>query len=707
MKKKKKKSHLPIRVNILFFSVFILFSVLILRLGVIQIVHGEDYQKELERTENVIISNTVPRGRMYDRNGQIIVDNEPKNAIIFTNYGFSQKEMLEVAERLALLIDFEPKTISTRDKKDYWLMLNPDRGDDKVPPEEREKLKNKLEKDEYDAKIYELKLERITESDLAELTEQDLEILGIYTIFRSGYLLTPQIVKNEGVTDEEFAIVSENLAYLPGVDTTTDWVRTYAYDHTLRTILGRVGEIPREKIDYFLARDYNRNDRVGVSYLEAQYEDVLHGQKEKVVIETDKAGKVISTELVAEGQRGKDLVLTIDMDLQLATEKIIEEELMKAKTYPNTELLDRAFVVLMDPNTGEVLTMAGKQIKKDENGKYVLEDFAAGTINTSYNVGSSVKGATILTGLREGVITTNTRFLDRPIKIKDTPAKGSYSNNLGILDPVGALRVSSNVYMFEIAIRLGEGNYQYNQPLPLKPEAFDKLRDSFSQFGLGTRTGIDLPSEQIGFKGQSKLPGFLLDLSIGQYDTYTPMQLAQYVSTIANGGNRVQARLVKEIREPQNDSNALGPIFKEFEPTVLNKVELEESWLKTVQEGFRQVMTSGTARGRFADAPYKPAGKTGTAQAFYDGPERYKFDAPPAVMNLSLVAYAPYDNPEVAMAVIVPYAYTGRSGHTANYEIGRRVLDTYFELKELRQGKKQHEETDGEDTEGEMDEETL
>src|SRR5690554_409891 len=227
--KKKKKSHLPFKVNVLFFSVFILFSILILRLGFVQIVHGEDYRREIERTENVVVSNSVPRGRMFDRNGQIIVDNVPENAIIYTNYGVSQKEMLEVAERLALLIDFEPKSIPLRDKKDFWLMLNPDKGEEKVPEEERKILKEQLKEDEYNDKIYSLKLERITESDLAELTEQDLEVLGIFSIFRSGYLLTPQIVKNEGVTDEEFAIVSENLAYLPGVDTTTDWVRTYSY----------------------------------------------------------------------------------------------------------------------------------------------------------------------------------------------------------------------------------------------------------------------------------------------------------------------------------------------------------------------------------------------------------------------------------------------------------------------------------------------
>lgn len=694
MQPEKKKSHVPFRVNIIFFAVFLMFSLLVLRLGVVQIVQGETYKREVEKTEDVVVSHSVPRGRMFDRNGQLIVDNIPKNAITYTNYGVSTKEMLEVAERLALLIEMEPRKISERYQKEYWLIRNPKRGDEKVPDDEREKIKEKLkdksDRKEYDQKIYNLKLDRITEAELKELTEQDLEILSIFVTFNSGYALTPQIVKNEGVTDEEFAVVSENLEYLPGVDTTTDWERTYAFDKTLKTIIGKVTDtkegIPAEKLDYFLSRDYSRNDRVGKSYLEAQYEEVLQGKKMKVKNITDKAGNILETEVISNGQSGKDLVLTVDMDLQLSVEKIIEEELLKAKRGGGTGFLDRAFVVLMDPNTGEVLTMAGKLLaKNEETGKTEMQDFAAGTITTSYNVGSSVKGATVLTGFQQGVITPNTYITDRPLKIKDTPQMGSHSNNLGTLNPVGALRVSSNVFMFETAIRIGGGKYVYNQPLRIKSSAFNTFRDSFSQFGLGTRTGIDLPNEQIGFKGESTVPGQLLFFSIGQYDTYTPMQLAQYVSTIANGGNRIQAHLVKEIREPTLDKEQLGPVFAEIEPQILNRLDLEKGWIETVQRGFREVVTSGTASKFFANKDYLPAGKTGTAEAFYDGPKRSQYKEPPSVTNLSFVGYAPYKDPEVAMSVIVPWAYTGKASHKAALSIGERVLDTYFELKKTRE----------------------
>ncbi|WP_019154517.1 peptidoglycan D,D-transpeptidase FtsI family protein [Robertmurraya massiliosenegalensis] len=689
---KKKKKIIPVRLNLLFFVVFFLFSVLILRLGVVQIVYGDDYKREIERTEDITVNNPVPRGKMYDTNGKVIVDNTPKNAITYTNFGASQSEMLEVAERLAKLIELKPEKVQERDKKDYWITKNPARAADKVSEEEHEKLKEELDTKEYNKAAYNLQLERITDEELNELSAQDLEILAIYRAFSSGYALTPQIVKNEDVTQTEFALVSENLQYLPGVDTTTDWERSYVFGNTLRTVLGNVTDsdkgIPKEELDYYLARDYNRNDRVGISYIEKQYEDVLHGQKAKVKNITDKSGKVIETEVISEGQRGKDLVLTIDMDLQLAVESIIEEELRDAKKTARTELLDRAFVVMMDPNTGDVLTMAGKQIgKNSETGKTEMKDFALGNISTSYNVGSTVKGATILTGYQTGAIKPGTVFYDEPLKIAQTPEMSSWKN-FGNVNDIRALRVSSNVYMFKTAIEIGEGRYQYEKPLPINTKAFDTIRDSFAQFGLGTRTGIDLPNESTGYEGPLKDPGLLLFLSIGQYDTYTPLQLAQYVSTIANGGNRIQPRMVKEIRAPLMETNELGPVIEEIKPTVLNRINLEDGWMDIIHEGFRQVTQhpEGTAYGKFRTASYSPAGKTGTAQGFYDGPERSRFEVPPEVMNLSFVGYAPHKNPEVAIAVVVPWAYQGRSGgHSANTQIGRKALDAYFELKKTRE----------------------
>lgn len=690
--KKKKKTHVSVRLNMIFFIVFALFSVLILRLGFVQIVYGDDFKREIERTEDITVNNPVPRGKIFDRNGKIIVDNTPQNAITFTkSQGTDQEEMLEIAKRLAKLINKDYKKVQERDKKDYWLMKNPERAEAKITNSEWELFR---EKKLIDKDLYKLQLDRITVDELKELSREDLEILAIFREFNRGYALTPQIIKNKNVSSKEFAIVSENLQFLPGIDTTTDWERNYLYGETLKTILGKVSSsdkgLPSEQLEHYLVRDYNRNDRVGLSYIEQQYEDVLHGQKSKVKNITDKSGNVLKTLVVSEGKRGKDLVLTIDMDLQLAVEKIIEEELLAAKKTARTSLLDRAFVVLMDPHTGEILTLAGKQIARDtKTGKHEMLDFAYGTFTTSYNAGSAVKGATILTGYKTGVLKPGDFHYDTPIKIQGTPEKSSWKN-FGNINDINSLKVSSNVYMFKTAIEIGKGHYEFNKPLDIELEAFDTIRESFSQFGLGVRTGIDLPNEQVGFKGPLKLPGFLLDLVIGQYDIYTPMQLAQYVSTIANGGYRIQPHIVKEIREPLLDNKKLGPIVVEIKPNILNHIGAKAEWVKRVQEGFRRVMQEpgGTAYDDFRNTKYNPAGKTGTAQAVYDGPEMKKFkergQLPPEVMNLSLVGYAPDDHPEVAMAVLVPWAYEGNEGHHANNVMGRRVLDAYFDLKKKR-----------------------
>ncbi len=680
----KKKNTTPIRVNILFFSVFILFSLLVLRLGIVQIVHGEDFKREINRKEDVTVNNPVPRGRMLDRNHKIIVDNKPLNAITYTNEGASQKEMLQTAAKLARIINKDTGKVRERDMKDFWMIKHPEEAKSLITEKEMALFRSKKLKDKD---LYKLQIKRITRNHLDQLTSQELEELAIFSIMNSGYKFVPQIIKNKDVTREEFAMVNENLAHLPGVNATTDWEREYKYNDTFKPVLGRVTTnsegLPADRLDYYISRGYTRNDRVGKSYLELEYEDVLQGKKEKIVNITDKAGELLEKELISEGQRGKDLILSIDMDLQETVERIIEKELWAAKNSPGTGLLDSAYVVLIDPKTGEVLTMAGKKIKKDKKTRELyMEDDALGNILNTYNVGSVVKGATVLTGYKTEAISSVTQFDDRALDIKGTPIKKSYSY-LGVLNDIEALKKSSNVYMFHTAIRIGNGVYRYQQPLDLNPQVWDTIRNSFASFGLGIRTGIDLPNEQSGAKGGKYPIGKVLDLVIGQYDTYTNMQLAQYISTIANGGQRMQPRVVREIHEPAMNGEEIGAVYKSFAPKVLNDIGMDDQWLARVHTGFKKVMQEpgGTAYRYFGNAAYSPAGKTGTAEAFYDGQYRIKGDPLVQTMNLSLVGYAPSDNPEIAMAVMVPWAYQGSVDHGANKKIGRAVMDAYFDLK--------------------------
>jgi penicillin-binding protein A len=700
-KKKKKKENLSFRINILFFGVFVLFSALIIKLGMVQIVFGEDYRSQIDLKDIVPTNSSVPRGKIFDTNGKLVVGNTPLKAITYTRTNsVKQDEMLEVATKLAGLIakdteeDF--KAITKRDRQDFWIIKHPDEARAKVTKKDVSKLKKKeLDKKELDKKIYDLTRERITEEELNSFTKEEMEVLAIFREMSSGTSLTPQIIKNKNVTDQEYAIVSENLDSLPGVETTTDWDRYYVFkdndgNGTLSSILGKVTSskegIPKDSLDSLLAKGYSRNERVGKSYLELQYEDILHGQKEVVKNVTDKAGNVLESEIYREGKSGKDLVLSIDIEFQQKVEQIIKDKLSKAKA--GQPYIDRTFVSAMNPKTGEMLAMAGTQyVKNKEANKTDIMDFALGNMTTSYSMGSVVKGATVLTGYNTGAITPGYQQHDQPLKFKSTQVKKSWtSGGMGWINDLTALKKSSNVYMFLTAMRVGgQQVYVPNGPLRIdKIKTINKLRNNFNQFGLGIKTGIDLPGEQNGY-GAGQIPpeaGKVLDFAIGQYDTYTPLQLVQYVSTIANGGYRVQPHLVKEIHDPNYDSNELGPMFQYIKPKILNRVDMKDEWVERVQQGFRMVVneSGGTGYGLITNKQYKIAGKTGTAQALYDGPEPIR--PKPMLWNVTFVGYAPYDDPEIAISVVVPWSTTDKIH--PNLEIANEVFKAYFDLKQQR-----------------------
>ncbi|ERN54806.1 penicillin-binding protein 2 [Alkalihalophilus marmarensis] len=662
--KPRKKGHVPARLNMLFFAVFILFSALILRLGMVQIVQGEDFERVLDRTSNTTARIDAPRGLMLDRYGTPVVENQLELSVTYTNPSrqTSSETILEVARDLEKLIEVDTSRITERDRMDFWLLINSDRRYELVTKEERAALDGPTEE-------YQLELERITEDHLAELTTEDERVMAIFREMSRGYANTPQRIKR-GITEEEANIISENLDQLPGVDILRDSRRNYVFGEAFRTIFGSTGSIPREKLDYYLSRGYDRSDIVGTSYLELEYEDVLRGQKAVVEsITTSTGGEIERSVNEKPGQRGNDLVLTLDMEMQQKLDNIISQEInSKGGSFISQRT---AYAVMMDPKTGDILAMSGYS-----NGE---PNDQIGNVTKAFEMGSSVKGASVLAGYQTGVISHGQTLLDRPIDLPGTPLKRSYTD-MGYVNDIKALERSSNVYMFEIAMRMMGYNYGSSRSFDTQrvAEAYDETRYIFSQFGLGAETGIDLPGSALGYQGRRTQPGNLLDLMIGQYDTYTPLQLVQYVATIANDGYRVKPRLVSEIREPSLSPDEPGAILHKFEPQILNRVDVSDADLNRVQQGFYAVMngSQGTGAGMFRSASYNPAGKTGTAQVRVQGIDGN---------NQILVGYAPYDNPEVAFAIIVPYTVRDNSANFAQ-SIGKKMLDEYFDLKEERNG---------------------
>ena len=682
-KEQMSRSHIPSRLNLMFFIVFVLFVTLIFRLAYLQIIQGDEFAAEVQRTEKTIVAGNVPRGEIYDANHQPLVMNEAKQTITYMRgKDVGVPEMANVAERLAQFIAMPHETeltqdrdfdLSIRDLKDYYVAVNADEINDRLTDEEKQ-----LSGSEF----YNVQLENVTTDDLEKMDEDDLAAAAIFQRMNSGYALSNQTIKNKEVTDKEIADVSEHLAELPGVSTGTDWERTYPHEDMLRSVLGSVSTeeqgIPEQASDIYLAQGYLRNDRVGQSYLEEEYEPVLKGTKSRYITETNQNGEITNQIEDYAGKKGSNLVLNVDMDFQERIENLAVDYLGNYQQGLNNQI----YIVAQDPMNGDVKALVGKKINF-ETGE--IEDDALGTFTQNFEAGSVIKGATILAASMDGVLdSSNNIIVDQPLYMAGTPPVRSVFNPDGseALNDITALEVSSNIYMGKLAMRMGGVfDFENGDALVLDEVAtIEKMRRYFEQFGLGAETGIDLPGEQVGYKGPIDHPGQAVYFSFGQFDSYTPLQLSQYITTIANGGVRYAPNVVSEIRATDEEGN-VGALEAQNTARILNTVDADPAQMERVQQGMYQVIhgSRGTASNFFTDAEFAAAGKTGTAEAVYYGDsEENRGDE---IINRLFVGYAPYDNPEIAITVVVPYLPLGNNNYEIN-NVSKRAFDAYFQTGE-------------------------
>ena len=678
MNKRKKKINyeriINKRVFVILIALISLFSVVFIKLFMVMLIDKDKYNdKLLALTNKSITLNSSPRGRIYDRNYNVIVDNKAINTIVYKKEkGTTNREMIELAYTVSPHLNLDVSRLTLRAKKEFYLVKYPDKCKKKIKSSEYEKVKQRKLSNKD---IEELKIERISLDELNVFKDEDLKTAYLYYLMNNGYTYEEKVIRN-GASDEEFAYISENNDKLKGFNTRVDWERVYPYGDTLRTILGTVSSssqgIPSEDKNYYLKLGYSLNDRVGLSYLEKQYESYLKGEKN--VYEAVNSHEL---RLVKEGMRGNDIVLSIDINLQKEIDNLIDEAIVRAKSEANTEYYDHSSVIVTDPNTGEILAIASRKIVGDK-----IIDNVNSILISPITPGSVVKGASMLVGYETGAIKFGEKMLDECVKIAGAPEKCSSVNDLGVIDDLTAMAKSSNVYQFKTAIRVNGQEYYRGMKLNFNQKAFDTYRNMYHAFGLGVKTEIDLPIESAGYTSVDKASGNLLDFVMGQYETYTPIQLAQYVSTIANGGNRMQPHLLKEVRKA-TDKDTLGDVMYTFEPKVLNKIEVKSENLKRVQEGFYAVMhmSGGYGRGYINDR-MDAAGKTGTSQSFIDTNNDGIIDT--ETITSSFIGYAPYNNPKVAFMVTSP-----NSSHTnsinnfaslVNYRLTRAITDKYYDM---------------------------
>lgn len=623
----------------LMYIVTILFGILFVRTFQVMILDQKKYSELLSSLNySTVYGDSTPRGRIIDRNGKVIVDNKAVNTIVFKKEnGTSMSEMIELAYVVSPHLDLDVSKITDRAKREFYLYKNPEICNKLITKEEQELY---LMKKLSSLEIENLKIERIKESELEKFTETDLKAGYLFYLMRAGYSYSEKIIKSNA-SDVEFAYISENNDKLKGFDTKIDWVRVYPYGETMRSILGSVSSssqgIPKEEKDYFLKLGYSLNDRVGLSYLERQYEEYLRGVPSEYEVINSKEMR-----LIKEGSCGNDIVLSIDIDLQVEVEKIIEANIIRAKGEANTEYYDHSSVIIQDPYTGEVLAMASKKLV---NGEMV--DNVTSILTSPITPGSVVKGASILVGYNEGAIKIGEKMLDECVKIAGAPKKCSSVLNLGVIDDIEALAKSSNVYQFKTAIRVNGQEYSNGMKLNFNQKAFDKYRNMYKLFGLGVLTGIDLPVESSGYTSIDKSSGNLLDFVMGQYETYTPLQLSQYINTIANGGSRYKVHLLKEVR------NNAGEIIYSYKPQILNKIDTKDQYMARMKEGFYAVMHAQGGYGRgYVEDSLDAAGKTGTSQSFLDTNNDGVIDT--ETITSSFVGYVPATKPKYSIMVTSP-----------------------------------------------------
>ena len=662
------------RITFLLIFIIICFFIITLKMGYMQLFNTKASIADLNQlSTKTVYGSSMPRGRIYDRNYNVIVDNVGVNLISYKREsGMTTKDEVSIAYKLAEKLDVDYSALTDTELRKFWIINNEEEADKKITKEEKELYeRRKLKATEIEA----LKIKRITLDELSAYGDVDKEAAYIYYLMNNGYYYDEKTIK-EGATDEEYAYVAQNLNDLKGVSISTSWQRSYPYGDTLRQILGNVSSsktgIPQELKSEYLNKGYSLNDRVGLSYLEYQYEDVLKGTKDEYEVKNG------VKKLVKKGSRGNDIVLSIDINLQLELEKVIEEELIKAKKEANTAYYDHTSVVITDPKTGEILAMASKQITTTSDG-YKISDYTTNILTGSDTPGSIVKGASMLVGYKTGNLKIGDVFYDKCIKFKNTPQKCSWSTSLGALNDVTALEYSSNSYQFQLALKVAGVNYYYDMPIKIDDTALNTYRKIFNELGLGVKSGIDLPNETEGYKGKTSNAGLLLNYSIGQYDTYSVLQLSSYVNTVINNGERLKLNLLKEVMEA-TDSEELGKVKSSYEKQVLNTVNIDKVYFERVKEGFKSVMSGFLGRGYMGNGP-KPAGKTGTSESFYDADLDGKVDT--ETYSKSFIGYAPYDDPVMSIVAISPHVSykNGATTYTSNVNkrIVSRICNIFFE----------------------------
>lgn len=645
------RRHFSFRLNLFFFVTFALFSILIVRLAILQFVEGPTLSAEGIGKSTRSVKLPPIRGNIYDSEGYPIAYSTSTQSLY---YSIQPELKLEDAKENARQLAVQLEKIFT------------EKGDpDKA----------------------------MTVDDI--IRQMDLD-------FRRNNISTPRRIKS-GLTNAEVAYFMENRTDFKGVDIMEESVRNYDKESIAVQLVGYLKKYKgvREDVDFYKEKaeetdpqlQYLEEEDVGLDGLERMYQDVLRGKNGLKTYPVNNAERIIGPMQITNPEKGADLYLTINKNVQLKTETAIMDHLKKITTssnpYERAEYAKTGFAVAMEVDTGKVVAMASMP-DYDPNiwagGRISPEDYenfqnvlANGTISTVYGKyetaderskhpssivppGSTLKPLSVLIGLNEGLFTTSTFFRDTGVfyfgkKGYERPIKNSQNHVYGSIDGAGAIRDSSNPFMAAMI-----GNQLYMRGSVNGKSSVEIWDDYMKQFGLGVLTESGLPGESKGVieyfseAERGSAQSALIFASFGQQGRYTTLQLAQYAAMLANRGTRLKPQFVNEIKDSD------GNLIQSFKPEVLNTVDIPDAYWEEIETGMSQVKSEG-----FEDFEYSYRRKTGTSEQ--DVASR-------RAENAVFIAYAPAEKPKLAVAVVVPDG--GFGGYGAS-PIARKIFDAYDE----------------------------
>lgn len=678
------KKSINLRYNIVTIFTYVIGIILIVQLFNLQIIHGSKYREESNTRLTRESTLEADRGEILDRSGNILVsssqkfnlelykskiDNNSLNESILKIVQVLEKYNVSYTDNFPIKIEPFEYTISDENLVNWKKNNNID---EKSTAEEAfNKFKEKYKIENTDNK-------------------QARKIIAIrYAIAKEGYSSTKSLTIAKDIPREAVAEFSEKSDEFPGINITVQPVRVYKEGTLASHILGYASKIGSD--EYQQKKDeYDQNDLIGKTGIESLFEKYLKGQKGTKQIDMAVDGTTTAEVVEKEAISGSNIVLTIDSKLQKITEDALKENIEKIKNGGFGKSYDAkgGSCVVMNVKTGEVLAMASypdynpqsfangissEEWKSyNENKSYPLINKA---IQSAYEPGSIFKMVTAIAGLESGNISLTEKINDTGQYIKYGEKRNcwyytDYHRGHGYLNVIGAIQKSCNYFFYETADRMG----------------IDTLDKYAKYFGLGTKTGIELPSEVSGTLASKEYtksinttwnPGDTINAAIGQgYNRFTPLQMAKYISMVANGGNKIDVSIVKTIQNADGTEVSKDEIRKFVNEKLgisnddqNEKINLNSQYVNAVKEGMRSVTSgeAGTAYARFKNFNIAVGGKTGSAEAGKDANGK-------DIVNAWFAAFAPYDDPEIAVVIMVENG--GHGNYTA--EAVRNIMAEYF-----------------------------